>query len=234
MHPFGDLSAYLDGALSSEARASMQAHLDSCALCRTRLAELRGTARLIAALPMPVPSRSLVPRVGVSPWIALLRTFSTVASAAAIFLFVVSAAMSSFPRAQSAGSAPAAAPAASAPNAALDQARGGATSASAAPQSSLDLNYRSPASASDSPGAALNVVSSPTPVPAERTQVSSDDAAKRFDVSSASPSSEFRVAARSANPAEQAPFNPFPWLWLVLGIAFAALSLILGRRVRSA
>src|SRR5439155_8881964 len=155
--------------LSSEARASVQAHLDSCALCRTRLAELRGTARLIAALPMPVPSRSLVPRVGVSPWIALLRTFSTVASAAAIFLFVVSAAMSSFPRAQSAGSAPAAAPAASAPNAALDQARGGATSASAAPQSSLDLNYRSPApaSASDSPGAALNAVSSPTPVPAE-------------------------------------------------------------------
>jgi len=225
VHPFGDLSAYLDGALSSEARASVQAHLDSCGLCLTRLAELRGTARLIAALPM---------RVGVSPWIALLRTFSTVASAAAIFLFVVSAAMSSFPRAQSAGSAPAAAPAASAPNAALDQARGGATSASAAPQSSLDLNYRSPASASDSPGAALNVVSSPTPVPAERTQVSSDDAAKRFDVSSASPSSEFRVAARSANPAEQAPFNPFPWLWLVLGIAFAALSLILGRRVRSA
>ena len=231
MHPFGDLSAYLDGALSSEARASVQAHLDSCALCRTRLAELRGTARLIAALPMPVPSRSLVPRVGVSPWIALLRTFSTVASAAAIFLFVVSAAMSSFPRAQSAGSAPAAAPA---PTAALDQARGGATSASAAPQSSLDLNYRSPASASDSPGAALNVVSSPTPVPAERTQVSSDDAAKRFDASSASPSSEFRVAARSANPAEQPPFNPFPWLWLVLGIAFAALSFILGRRVRSA
>ena len=234
MHPFGDLSAYLDGALSSEARASVQAHLDSCALCRTRLAELRGTARLIAALPMPVPSRSLVPRVGVSPWIALLRTFSAVASAAAIFLFVVSAAMSSFPRAQSAGSAPAAAPAASAPNAALDQARGGATSAPAAPQSPLDLNYRSPASASDSPGAALNVVSSPTPVPAERSQVSSDDAAKRFDASSASPSSEFRVAARPANPAEPAPFNPFPWLWLVLGIAFAALSFILGRRVRSA
>ena len=46
--------------------------------------------------------------------------------------------------------------------------------------------------------------------------------------------SEFRVAARSANPAEQAPFNPFPWLWLVLGIAFAAVSFILGRRVRSA
>src|SRR5207253_11052105 len=121
-HPFGDLSAYLGGALSSEARASVQAHLDSCALCRTRLAELRGTARLIAALPMPVPSRSLVPRVAVSAWIALLRTFSTVASAAAIFLFVVSAAMSSFPQATSSGSA--VATAASAPQTALDQARG--------------------------------------------------------------------------------------------------------------
>jgi len=54
VHPFGDLSAYLDEALSPEARASVQAHLDACALCRTRLAELRGTARLIAALPMPM------------------------------------------------------------------------------------------------------------------------------------------------------------------------------------
>src|SRR5207253_3057258 len=155
-HPFGDLSAYLDGALSSEARASVQAHLDSCALCRTRLAELRGTARLIAALPMPVPSRSLVPRVGVSPWIALLRTFSTVASAAAIFLFVVSAAMSSLPRAQSAGSAPAAAPA---PTAALDQAGSGATLASPAPapQSAGDQENRlAPTSASGSPFKAFN------------------------------------------------------------------------------
>ncbi|HTD63750.1 MAG TPA: zf-HC2 domain-containing protein, partial [Verrucomicrobiae bacterium] len=116
MHPFDDLSAYLDGALSPEARTSVQAHLDTCAVCRTRLAELRATARLIAALPMPVPSRSLVPRVSAPVWMVALRTFSTVASAAAIFLFIVSAAMSPFPRAQSAGSAPAAAPA---PNAAL-------------------------------------------------------------------------------------------------------------------
>jgi len=233
VHPFDDLSAYLDSALSPEARTSVQAHLDTCALCRTRLAELRGTARLIAALPMPVPSRSLVPRVSVSPWIALVRTFSTVASAAAIFLFIVSAAMSSLPRLQSTGAAPAAAPA---PTTALDQARGGATSAPSANRTADDQQkVGAPTSASGSPGAAFNVVPSPTPAPAERSIAS--DAAKRLDVGSAAPSasvSGLAVATRVSGAPEQAPFNPFPWLWLVLGIAFAALSFILGRRLRSA
>ena len=96
MHPFDDLSAYLDSALSSEAQARVKAHLDTCALCRTRLAELRGTARLIAALPMPVPSRSLIPRVSVPIWLAPLRTFSTFASGAAIFLFLASAVIATF------------------------------------------------------------------------------------------------------------------------------------------
>jgi anti-sigma factor RsiW len=231
VHPFGDLSAYLDGALSPEARASVQAHLDTCALCRTRLAELRGTARLIAGLPTPVPSRSLVPRVSVSPWMAPLRTFSTFASAAAIFVFLASAVISSFPRLTSAGSATVAAPAPAA-TAVLDQAKGGASSAPAAPQSSDDLQYR-PASASGSPSGAFNVVGSPTPAPAERAQTSSD-AAKRFDASSASPSSDVAIAARSAYAPQQAPFNPFPWVWLVLAVVFAALSFILGRRLRSA
>jgi len=238
VHPFGDLSAYLDNALSAEARTSVQAHLDTCALCRTRLAELRGTARLIAALPMPVPSRSLVPRVSVPLWMVALRTFSTVASAAAIFLFVVSAATTSFPRATSAGSAPAAAPAAApAPNAALDQATGGATSAPSAIQSAGDQQKAiGPTSASSSPGAAFNVLPSPTPRPDERSIAS--DAARRQDSGSVSPSasiSDFAVATRiSTSVTEQAPFNPFPWLWLVLGVAFAALSFILGRRLRSA
>jgi len=230
VHPFGDLSAYLDGALSPEARTSVQAHLDTCALCRTRLAELRGTARLIAALPMPVPSRSLVPRISAPVWMVALRTFSTVASAAAIFLFVVSAAISSFPRTQSAGTAPAAAPA---PTAALDAARSGATSASAAPQS--DQKYAAPTSASASPGAAFNVVPSPTPAPPELATAS--DATRRLDTGSAAPSAsigDFAVASRISSGTEQPPFNPFPWLWLVLGVAFAAVSFILGRRLRSA
>jgi hypothetical protein len=35
--------------------------------------------------------------------------------------------------------------------------------------------------------------------------------------------------------AEPSPFAflTSPWLWLILGVAFAALSLILGRRLRS-
>ena len=135
MHPFDDLSAYLDEALSPQARASVQAHLDTCALCRTRLAELRGTARFIAALPMPVPSRSLVPRVSIPIWVAPLRTLSTFASGAALFLFLASAVLSSLPQLTSAGSAPAAAPAPSAP--ALDAARSGATSETGAPTASL-------------------------------------------------------------------------------------------------
>lgn len=231
MHPFGDLSAYLDEALSSEARASVEAHLDTCALCRTRLAELRGTARLIAALPAPVPSRSLVPRVSIPFWLAPLRTFSALASGAAIFLFIASAVLSSFPRMTSAGSAPAAAPAASA----ADAARGGATATTASPNPSLsDQEKRlAPSAATSSPGGAFNIVS-PSPVPApERTVTQSDGTKTRRDVGSAAPSSEVALTRRSASAGEEAPFNPFPWLWLVLGIAFAALSFILGRRLRS-
>ena len=238
MHPFGDLSAYLDGALSPEARTSVQAHLDTCALCRTRVAELRSTARLIAALPMPVPSRSLVPRVAPPVWMVALRKFSTVASAAAIFLFVVSAAMSSLPRAQSSSGGSAAAPAAApAPTAALDQVRGGATAASVAPQTAGDQQKQAPPTAAPAPGSpSANFTGPSTAAPAERTPISSDDA-RRFDVGSAAPSAstaDFAVAARSRNAPEQAPFNPFPWLWLVLGVVFAALSFILGRRLRSA
>jgi hypothetical protein len=163
---------------------------------------------------------------------APLRTFSTFASAAAIFVFLASAVISSFPRLTSAGGAPAAAPAPAA-TAALDQARGGASSAPAAPQSSDDSLYRSPASASGSPSGAFTSFGSATPAPAERVQASSD-AAKRLDASSASPSSDLAIAARSAYAPQQAPLNPFPWVWLVLAVVFAALSFILGRRLRSA
>jgi anti-sigma factor RsiW len=240
VHPFGDLSAYMDGALSPEARASVQAHLDTCALCRTRLAELRGTARLIAALPMPVPSRSLVPRVSIPVWLAPLRTLSTFASGAALFLFLASAVVSSFPRTQSAGTAPAAAPAPSS----LDAARGGAaTSATALPSASpnpslSDQEKRlSPTPDFASPSGAFNAyapTATPAPSPAERsqTQTAGDDA--RRSVASAGPSSDLALSERMVNARDQASFNPFPWLWLVLGLAFAALSIILGRRLRSA
>ena len=227
MHPFGDLSAYLDGALSSEARASVQAHLDTCAQCRTRLAELRGTARLIAALPMPVPSRSLVPRVSVPFWLAPLRTISTFASGAAIFLFLALAVISYFPRAQSAstGTAPAAAPAASQPGAF------GPAGASA-PQGS--------------PGLSVSFTTTPVVTGDDRTaarpSATPSDAAKEASgrLDQAGPSSNNVAADQPTRVSyaapEPAPFAILlsPWLWLLLAIAFAAVSFVVGRRLRSA
>jgi anti-sigma factor RsiW len=225
VHPFGDLSAYLDSALSSEARASVQAHLDTCALCRTRLAELRGTARLIAALPMPVPSRSLVPRISVPFWLAPLRTFSTFATGAAVFLFLATAVVTSFPRATSAGSAPAAAPA---PNAvSAPQASGGAADA---PGSSLNFNAPSP-----SPGAVV-ITDGRT---AERASATPSDTSKQVSrQDSAGPSSNSPLGDQATRvytapaPATFA-FLLSPWFWLVLAIAFAAVSFVVGRRLRS-
>jgi anti-sigma factor RsiW len=230
VHPFGDLSAYLDGALSSEAWASVQAHLDTCALCRTRLAELRGTARLIAALPAPVPSRSLVPRVSVPVWLAPLRTFSTFASAAAIFLFIASAALSSFPRTQGAGAAPAAAPnTVSAPQA--SPAGGAAATASG----SQDLKFSAPTA---QPGVPTNErsVAGSSPAPADTAkEVGRADSPNPSSDAAADQSTRF--SPTRFNPAaEPAPFAFLlsPLLWLVLAVLFGASSFILGRRLRSA
>jgi anti-sigma factor RsiW len=224
VHPFGDLSAYLDNALSSEARASVQAHLDTCALCRTRLAELRGTARLIAALPMPVPSRSLVPRVSVPFWLAPLRTFSTFASGAAIFLFLASAVIAFFPRTQSAATA-----GAPAPNAISAPAASNAGGAAAAPSSSLAYSAPSPI---PQPGVTTDARSA---AGASATPADNSKEVTRQD--SANPSSNPLAdqSTRLTTSAEPAPFAFLlsPWLWLVLAIAFAALSFAVGRRLRS-
>lgn len=224
MHPFGDLSAYLDGALSPEASASAQAHLDTCALCRTRLAELRGTARLIAALPMPVPSRSLVPRVSVPFWLAPLRTFSTFASGAAIFLFLASAVLSSFPRAvgTSAGAPAAGAPAnaVSAPQASSGAAADAATGA----PSEFKAVGPTPASSPNIQRSAQGPSIAPTGTPGD---VGRQEAA--------GPSSNDATDTRLTGAAAPQPFAPLssPWPWLLVGLLFAALSFVLGRRLRS-
>ena len=224
MHPFDDLSAYLDDALSSEAMASVQAHLDTCALCRTRLAELRGTAQLIAALPMPVPSRSLIPRVSVPFWLAPLRTFSTFATGAALFLFLASAVIAYFPRAQSATTAGAPAPnAVSAPQA---SSAGGAAEA----PSSANFGATSP-----SPKAVLTS-GDRTASGAPATPADASKEVGRQD--SAGPSSDdlHLESTRLSGRGEPAPlaFLLSPWLWLALAVAFGATSFIVGRRLRSA
>jgi anti-sigma factor RsiW len=224
VHPFGDLSAYLDGALSSEDRTSVQAHLDTCALCRTRLAELRGTARLIAALPSPVPSRSLVPRVAVPIWLAPLRTLTTFASGAAIFLFIATAILTSFPRVSptSAGSAPAA-NTVSAP-----QASGG-VAADAATGEPSKFQAGAPSLAPVPAASADRTVQGNFPTPPDATPVGRQE-------SQASPSTDLAFDARAQASREGPGLFALtsPWLWLALGLVFAALSFILSRRLRSA
>jgi hypothetical protein len=223
VHPFDDLSAYLDNALSSEARARVKAHLDTCALCRTRLAELRGTARLIAALPMPVPSRSLVPRVSAPFWLAPLRTFSTFATGAAIFLFLASAVLGFLPRTQSAATAGAPAPnAVSAPQASS------AGGAAAAPSGSLGYSAASPI---PQPGVTTDVRSAAgaSATPAD----TSKEVGRQDSAGSSNPAAD--QSTRLTTSAAPAPFAFLlsPWLWLVVAIAFAALSFAVGRRLRS-
>ena len=227
MHPFGDLSAYLDGALSSEARASVQAHLDTCALCRTRLADLRGTAQLIAGLPKLVPSRSLVPRVSIPFWVAPLRTISTFASGAALFVFVVSLVTASLPvGTQSA--APAAAPAPNAGGAAADKERRTVTTSATAGPQGFNAVAPSPTPAPPAPDDAAKLARSP-----ERTDAATE---RRAQDSAASASPSPADTATRINFRETAPLPSAPptWLWLVLGVGFGVLSFVLGRRLRSA
>lgn len=48
-----NFSPYLDDALGDSARASVEAHLDVCPLCRARLAETRAVVRSLAVLTRP-------------------------------------------------------------------------------------------------------------------------------------------------------------------------------------
>src|SRR5438128_5771541 len=111
VHPLADLSAYLAGALGHAERVSVETHLAGCAACRSRLAQLADTVRLIAALPDPVPARRLVPRLSIPFWMAPLRTVAALASGSALFVFLASAVLANLPHTQTSGSAPAAAPA---------------------------------------------------------------------------------------------------------------------------
>jgi anti-sigma factor RsiW len=226
VHPFAELSAYIDDALDPTAKAAVETHLHDCAVCRTRVGELRGTARLIAAVPAPVPSRSLVPRVSVPLWLAPIRTLATLASAAALFLFVASAALSGLPFSTGAGAAaPAAAPAPIAPNAGAPAASVGAA----------DRGTGLAASASPAAGFAVNASASPVPEAQRSTQT---DATKTVTGTAAPPAAREDAAttgpaARTLSVPERPQLGPSPWVWLVLAVGFGALALVLQRRLRA-
>lgn len=57
------LQEFLEGRLAARTSARVEAHLDSCAVCRTELADYRTVARAIEALPRLAPSESFSERV---------------------------------------------------------------------------------------------------------------------------------------------------------------------------
>ena len=93
------LSAYLDGALSDEERATLEARLQSDAALRRELARLRATVALIKTLPtLPAPRPlTLTPRMVRRPTILTSAAFSALSAAAAIILLVLGAALFTLP-----------------------------------------------------------------------------------------------------------------------------------------
>jgi anti-sigma factor RsiW len=90
MHVSADLSAYLDQELAPAEQARVSAHLEGCGRCAKQLADLRATATLMAALPAPRPSRSLVPSLTTRwNWLRPMRSFSAVTSGAFLMVFLV-------------------------------------------------------------------------------------------------------------------------------------------------
>ena len=235
-HPRAQLSAYLDGALPSSERAAVDTHLAGCAECRTRLGQLGATARLIAALPDPRPTRRLVPRVAGPPaWLAPLRTLTTIASGVSVFLFIATALMANIGQLASTGAAlnaPAAAPAASA----------GPFGAAAPTQQFAPANPTSGPAGPAGAGASL-----PSVPPLSTTQRSSaQDAVKSGSSASPSPNTPLAetgtsapqdAAARNAHAAEPARGTPalgVPWTWLGIAIISGALAIVLQRRLSAA
>src|SRR5574340_1228440 len=107
------LSAYLDGALSADERAELEAHLPGCAECQRELAALRQTKALLGALPVPTPPRSFALPTTLRPlparrpapprWAGPLQTIGAIAAVVGLAFFVWAALPHPFT--QTAGSA---------------------------------------------------------------------------------------------------------------------------------
>lgn len=61
-HPYDQLTAYVDGALSQGEAAEVAAHLAECESCRDTVADLVAVRGLLARVQTPVPHPSLFPR----------------------------------------------------------------------------------------------------------------------------------------------------------------------------
>jgi hypothetical protein len=246
-HPHADLSAYIDRALAPAAQAAVEGHLAACGLCRAHVAQLRATVAFVQALPDPVPSRRLVPRLAAAPgpaWLAPLRTVMTFASGAAVFLFIASALVSNITF-LAGGAATGASPAsreASSDTAVTLQAPTAAQPGSTASQAgSPEKLVGAPV---PSPNAALAQHSATPPSTAAadgRAMVTTD--AKRSEEATTAPGST--AAPVAAAPGVQQGRGQFaasepqpspllnPWLWLALAIISGGIAIALQRRLRA-
>ncbi|MDP9321833.1 MAG: zf-HC2 domain-containing protein [Chloroflexota bacterium] len=215
-HPELLLSAYLDEALAPSERATVDAHLAACALCRAQLTELRATSRLIGALPPLAPRRSLVPRLDRAPvWLRPVRLLGAMGSGLFVFLFIASAVINSggslgggtttAERLAEKGQFGAAANAL-----ASDAAKKLADSATAAPPVVAPGGVQP----QSSDATRSTIASSPTPAPAARS-----DGASAFSVTPLSP-----VAPPT--------FGPPPSLFLGLAVLCAIAAFVAHRRLR--
>jgi anti-sigma factor RsiW len=230
-HPHAELSAYIDDALDPAARAAVDGHLVACAACRAHVAQLRATTTFLQALPDPIPSRRLVPRLAVPAWLAPLRTVMTLASGTAVFLFIASALASNITFLAGAPAVGTTAREAS-----------GDTTANAQAPKGVQQGTSAPVPAA-SPGAAFSV-SGPTPAPAADARsaadrVRLDDAKRSGDSPTAAPTAAPDAAAAlqeagrgfSAVAPQRSPLVN-PWLWLTLAILCGAIAIALHRRLR--
>jgi anti-sigma factor RsiW len=231
-HPHAELSAYIDGALIPAAQAAVEGHLVTCALCRAHVTQLRATSSLLHSLPDPVPSRRLVPRLAGAPaWLAPLRTLMTLASGAAVFLFIASAVLTNITFLASSSGATAL----SAPEVARDTAANAVQPQGGAATSTPTV--RAPAAAGSPNQAFSPFGANASPTPSGATVA--DDAQKRVDQATAAPSGPTGAAfapqetGRLASSAPQPAQVLNPWLWLTLAIISGAIAIALHRRLHS-
>ena len=209
LHVDAHLSAYLDGELGPAEGSRVEGHVSGCDRCASRLAELRGAAALVAALPSPRPRRSLLPVLRERyVWLRPLRSLAAVASGAFLFLFMVTAVAQSGTGLGGAG----ATTSESAASAAVPAA---APAPSAAPAAGLAAATPAAQDASKAGG--------PSAAP-------STDAAGGRGSAGASPR-EFAVT-QDRGPVAPAPLTD-PRLWLVLAVAAGAVTIVAHRRLRA-
>jgi len=196
--------------MEQHVRDDLSAYLDGCAACRAAAAELTATARVIAAMPLPAPSRRLVPSVAPRfAWLRPMRSLSAVVSGVFILVFMASATLDTGWR-MGGGRA----------------GTGGAATTAAQP-----ARQGAPAGqATDSAGRlAPAVLTSPNAA----TQEAARSPGFAGPAATAGARADSAPAADSARSPEPLRIGPSPWLWLGLALLSGMLAFAAHRRLRT-